>query len=221
MFMLISGMPKMIFLIEYAGENAKEVELKAEEALAIGKRFGSRGRIAKTKAQAEKYWSMRRDSFALLRKHSGSMRTVPFVDDFIVLPKYMPEFLPKVNAIMAEHKEMIYTIAGHAGNGNFHIIPLMDTTNPKTAEIINTVSKQIYDLVLSYGGSITAEHNDGIIRTPFLLQQFGKDVISIFGKIKKSFDSQNIFNPGKKVGGTFEDIDKYLIRGEHNITHGS
>lgn len=99
---------------------------------------------------------------------------------------------------------MVHNIAGHIGNGNFHIIPLMDLTNENARAIIPEVARRVYDLVLSYGGSITGEHNDGIIRTPFLKQQFGDEMYSLFEKTKKIFDPKNIFNPGKKVGGTLE-----------------
>ena len=103
--------------------------------------------------------------------------------------------------------DLLYTIAGHAGNGNFHIIPLMDMRDKSNLKAIDEVSDKVYDLVLSYHGSTTAEHNDGIIRTPYLLKMFGPAIITLFAKTKNIFDPQNIFNPGKKVGGT----KKYMM----------
>jgi FAD/FMN-containing dehydrogenase len=64
--------------------------------------------------------------------------------------------------------------------------------------------------VHEYHGSITAEHNDGIIRTPYLLQMYGPEIIALFRQTKNIFDPANIFNPGKKVGGTFDDIRKAI-----------
>ena len=58
----------------------------------------------------------------------------------------------------------------------------------------------MYKLVFQYGGSISAEHNDGLIRSPYLRQMYGEEIYRIFEEIKKIFDPQNIFNPGKKVG---------------------
>ncbi len=63
----------------------------------------------------------------------------------------------------------------------------------------------MYDLVLSYHGSITGEHNDGIIRTPYVEKMFGKEMYELFYKVKAVFDPLNIFNPGKKVGGNISD----------------
>ena len=107
-----------------------------------------------------------------------------------------------------------YTVQGHLGNGNFHIIPLMDLDSPFSADTILELSEKIYTLVKEYKGSITAEHNDGIIRTPFLKQQFGEEIVELFRQTKNIFDPLNIFNPGKKVGGTFDDIKKAIKK--HN-----
>ncbi|HUD04119.1 MAG TPA: FAD-linked oxidase C-terminal domain-containing protein [Candidatus Paceibacterota bacterium] len=75
----------------------------------------------------------------------------------------------------------------------------MDMHEAVNREIIDEVSDKVYDLVIQYHGSITAEHNDGIIRTPYLLKMFGADIIELFKKTKDIFDPQDIFNPGKKV----------------------
>jgi FAD/FMN-containing dehydrogenase len=146
-----------------------------------------------------------------LRQHVKGARTAPFIDDVCVKPQYLPEFLPKMRKILDEHK-LVYTIAGHAGNGNFHIIPLMNMKDPKNAELIPIVSDKIYSLVKEYRGSIDAEHNDGIIRTPYLEQMFGHEIITLFQKTKDIFDPQNIFNPGKKVGGTKEYMISHIVK---------
>ncbi len=213
--MLTGGVPKLIVLVEYWADTEENAKKRSTELLSLIKRFGHTVRITEDETEAKKYWDMRRDSFALLRKHIEGKRTAPFIDDIIVRPEFLPEFLPKLNQLFKEYPELVYTIAGHAGNGNFHIIPLMDFNNPKTAEIILTLSEKVYDLVISYEGSIDAEHNDGIIRTPFLKQMFGDHIVHLFEETKNVFDPKRIFNPRKKVGGTKEDIKKYLIKPDH------
>lgn len=220
--MLFSGVPKLMLLVESWADDELEARRLSQNILKSVKKYNVTGRITKNETENEKYWKMRRDSFALLRKHSGNLRTVPFIDDIIVPPHTLPEFLPKLDKLIEPYKKkMIYTIAGHAGNGNFHIIPLMDFADPELPKIINDLSQSVYDLVISYGGSITAEHNDGIIRTPFLKTQFGPKMIKIFEEVKTSFDPQNIFNPHKKVNVEIGDIEKYMHAGGHNPTHGS
>jgi len=143
-------------------------------------------------------------------------KTAPFVDDISVRPEVLPEFFPRLQSIFEEYKDvMIYNIAGHIGDGNFHIIPLMDFSDKNAREVIPEVARRVYDLVLEYDGSITGEHNDGIIRTPFLEQQFGEEVYSLFEKTKNIFDPKNIFNPGKKVGGTMEYATAHIKKGNY------
>lgn len=209
---LTGGIPKLILLVEFSGTDSKKIDSDMKVLQRKISHFGFKTRIPKSEEESEKYWTIRHESFNLLRKHVQGKRTAPFIDDVIVQPKYLPEFLPKMRKILDDYK-LFYTIAGHAGNGNFHIIPLMDMKDPHNAQIIPEVSQKIYDLVLSYKGSITAEHNDGIIRTPFLRQMYGDQIYDLFKQTKEIFDPQNIFNPGKKVGGTMEYLKAHIVKG--------
>lgn len=220
-WMLVTGgIPSMVLMTEYAGETEESIHKKCLAGLAKIKHFGYKTHITKNEREAEKYWTMRRDSFNLLRKHVQGMRTAPFIDDIIVRPEFLSTFLPQVNKLIAQYPTLIYTIAGHVENGNFHIIPLVDPRDPKLPTIIADLSKQVYDLVLSYHGSITAEHNDGIIRTPFLVQMYGPEVYALFEQTKTIFDPLVLFNPKKKVGATIADIEKYLIKPKENNPQG-
>jgi len=205
-FMLLTGgVPKMILMIEFTGINEDEVKKKLIEVRDHIKHFGFHMHLAHSAAEADKYRQIRHESFNLLRKHSKGKRTAPFIDDIIVKPEYLPEFLPRVKALLDQYK-LSYTVQGHLGNGNFHIIPLMNLKSPFSADVILELSGKIYSLVKEYHGSNSAEHNDGIIRTPYLTQQFGEEVVGIFKKTKYIFDPLNILNPGKKVNGSFDDI---------------
>lgn len=209
--MLTGGIPKLILLVEFAGESEKEIDGEMKKLQEKIKHFGFNTRLTRSVSEAEKYWTIRRESFNLLRKHVRGMRTAPFIDDVVVRPEFLPEFLPKMRAILDKYK-LLYTIAGHAGNGNFHIIPLMDMKKEENRKAIRAVSDEVYDLVLKHHGSITAEHNDGIVRTPYLPKMFGPEVIRLFANTKNIFDSKNILNPGKKVNGTLEYMEKHLAR---------
>ncbi|MEK7219274.1 MAG: FAD-binding oxidoreductase, partial [Patescibacteria group bacterium] len=121
--MLTGGFPKLILLAEFAGSNGEEVNkqcLKLREKI---KGFKLKVHITKDQAEANKYWDIRRESFALLRKHVKGMHTAPFIDDIIVRPEFLPKFLPELNVILSKY-DLMFTLAGHAGDGNFHIIPL-------------------------------------------------------------------------------------------------
>jgi FAD/FMN-containing dehydrogenase len=204
---LTGGVPKLVLLVEFRGDTQEEALVQAKKLAAEVAKNKSHVsvRIAPTEKQARKYWAVRRESFSLLRRKVRGKRTAPFIDDFVVPPSVLSEFLPKLEAIMSDYKNLTYTIAGHVGDGNFHIIPLIDPNDPTIAKTIDELSHKVYDLVVQYKGSISGEHNDGLIRTPYVGKMFGPDMLALFMEIKKIFDPHNIFNPGKKVGTTFSD----------------
>ncbi len=206
------GVPKLILMAEFAEDSLDEADRKVIGAKVALDGLPIRTKVERNEKESEKYWIVRRESFALLRKNLHGLYAAPFIDDFVVPPETYAEFLPKLNALLAGYKDrMIYTVAGHIGNGNFHIIPLMDLNKPDVRAVIEELAPKVYDLVMEFGGTTTGEHNDGIIRTPYLPKLFGPDMYAVFEETKKIFDPLGIFNPGKKVGGTMKDMEASLI----------
>jgi FAD/FMN-containing dehydrogenase len=80
----------------------------------------------------------------------------------------------------------------------------MDLTKADQRMLIPKLADEVYGLVLKYKGSITAEHNDGLIRSPYLEKMYGPEVTALFKRVKEIFDPKNIFNPNKKVGTTLD-----------------
>jgi len=213
---LTGGVPKLVLMAEFAEKTPDESLRKAEEAQAALHGLHLKARIAKSEAQSEKYWTIRRQAFALLRKNLSGLYASPFIDDLVVHPDDFPLFWPELNELLSHHK-LLYTIQGHIGDGNFHIIPLMNLARAYDHREILELTPKVYELVAKYHGSITGEHNDGLIRTPFLPIMFGDKMCALFAEVKKIFDPLNILNPGKKVpfpgeGGSVEDIDRFMIK---------
>lgn len=209
---LVGGVPKLILMAEFAEDTHEAAEAHARDARAGIADLNLKTEIEKNEQKSEKYWIVRRESFALLRKSLHGYYAAPFIDDFVVPPSSYPRFLPKLNALLDQYKSrFIYTIAGHIGNGNFHIIPLMDLSKEESRQVIFELAPKVYHLVIDAGGTTTGEHNDGIIRTPYLPMLFGEEMVALFEETKKIFDPQGILNPGKKVGGTFDDAKRDMI----------
>lgn len=200
MMILKGGVPKLVLLAEFTGTDDAEILARAEAAQKDIVSFGFETKITTSKEDSDKYWTIRHESFNLLRHHGGKKRTAPFIDDLVVDPKKLPEFLPRLTALMDEYK-LVYTIAGHIGDGNFHIIPLMDLRNARERDIVIELAQKVFALTFEFGGSMSGEHNDGVIRTPFLKQMYGEEIYHLFEKVKNIFDVRHIFNPGKKVFG--------------------
>jgi FAD/FMN-containing dehydrogenase len=211
---ITGGIPKLVLMAEFTADSEQEAQQQAEAAQKSLEQYKLTTKIAATETDIGKYWTIRRESFSMLRNHIKTLRTAPFIDDFVVKPEFLPEFLPKLYKILDAYP-ITYTIAGHVGSGNFHIIPLMDFTeknNAQTKKYIDEIMHTVINLILEYKGSITGEHNDGIVRTPFLTQMYGKEITDLFQKTKKIFDPENVFNPGKKVDGTWEYALNHVIK---------
>ncbi|HTK39828.1 MAG TPA: FAD-binding oxidoreductase [Patescibacteria group bacterium] len=204
---LLRGIPKLILMVEFNGDSEAEVRSQIK---ALHNELGhERARYeingfeeTPTAGKSEKFWVMRRNSFQILRSKVKDKHTAPFIDDFIVPPANLPKFFPELREIIKKYK-LFATIAGHMGDGNFHVIPLMKIEDPKEREKLVPCQKEVNELVLKYEGSISGEHNDGLVRGPWLEQMYGKEVFDVMKEVKQLYDPDNIFNPHKKTDATY------------------
>ncbi len=208
LFMLMHGLPKLILMVEFNGETVEEVRTKIK---ALHKELDLKHSYYEITAEEEddtefksqKYWIMRRQSFQLLRKKVKDKHTAPFIDDLVVNPEYLPQFLPEMRKIIKKY-QLFATIAGHMGDGNFHIIPLMKIEDPKELAKIRPAMEETNELVLKYHGVLSGEHNDGMIRGPWLERAYGREMYGHFKELKNIFDPQGIFNPHKKASADWD-----------------
>ncbi len=205
---LLRGVPKLILMVEFNGDTEDEVRQKVRALHKDLAKHRARYEINgfeedATEAKSEKFWVMRRRSFQLLRSKVKDKHTAPFIDDLIVNPEYLPEFLPRLRMIIDKYK-LFATIAGHMGDGNFHIIPLMKLEDQKQREKILPAMQEVNELVLEYKGSLSGEHNDGMVRGPWLERQFGKQIYGYMRDVKTIMDPLNICNPHKKTDANWD-----------------
>ncbi len=207
-FMLLKGIPKLILMVEFNGDSVDEVRTKIK---ALHKDLDLKHAYYEitaeeedpTEASSEKYWIMRRQSFQLLRSKVKDKHTAPFIDDLVIPTQYLPQFLPEMRKIIKKYN-LFATIAGHMGDGNFHIIPLMKLEDPKERAKLEPAMHETNALILKYHGCLSGEHNDGMIRGPWLEQAYGKEVTDLFRETTAIFDPQGIFNPHKKANSSWD-----------------
>ena len=103
-----------------------------------------------------------------------------------------------------EAHELVAPIVGHAGDGNFHVIPLMNIELESERQKLKPAMVEVNETVLAMGGSLSGEHNDGMIRGPWLERMYGPTVYGYMKEVKNTFDPDNIFNPHKKTDATWD-----------------
>ncbi len=201
---LAHGIPKLILMIEFTDNDVDEIERKIiamqDDLKQYKMLYMERD---ETEAKSKKFWIMRRESFNLLRQKVKDKHTAPFIDDLVIPPAKLPEAWPQLRRIIKKYGLMA-TIAGHMGDGNFHIIPLMNIELEKERAKLKPAMVEVNELVLKMGGSLSGEHNDGMIRGPWLERMYGPTVYGYMRDIKSIFDPDNIFNPHKKTDATWD-----------------
>lgn len=203
--MLFKGVPKMVLLVEFNGETPELVAEKVHNLRVDLHPFDSKESYEEdeTEQKAKKFWIMRRESFNLLRNKVKDKHTAPFIDDLVVPPEHLPKFLPELRQIVNKYK-LLATVAGHMGDGNFHVIPLMNIELQSDRIKLEPCMREVNALVLKYGGSLSGEHNDGMSRGPWLYQMYSSEMMKTFKQLKHIFDPDNIFNPDKKTDAHWE-----------------
>jgi FAD/FMN-containing dehydrogenase len=187
-----------VLLAEVEGVNA---DASASAAQNLARAFRDAGaveaEVALTADAEQELWHLRHAASPILSDltHLTSMQFIE--DGAVALPK-LPEYVKGVKAALAA-REISGVIFGHAGDAHVHVNPLVDVRQPDWRARITSLLEDVVALTRTLGGTLTGEHGDGRLRTPLLARVWHKDAIKAFGQIKKSFDPQNIFNPGVKV----------------------
>lgn len=190
-------------MAEFDGDSAAEVHDKITALRRDLHNYKLDTTVTGEDETASGFWRLRRSSLALLRAKVHDKYAAPFIDDLTVQPDKLPEFLPRLRKIIRKY-QLPATIAGHFGDGNFHIIPLLDISDNKELHKLEPAMREIIPLVLEYGGTLAGEHNDGMIRGPWLPAVFGEEMSYIFKQTKDIFDPSNIFNPHKKTDADWD-----------------
>lgn len=198
-----SHLPNIVLMIEFEGKTKVEVYRKISKLHDALKKFHIKMDIEGDETTSAPFWQIRRSSLSLLRNRVHDKYASPFIDDMAVQPKYLPEFLPQVRRIIRKYR-LPATLAGHFGDGNFHIVPLMDIEAKSEQAKLEPVMRELIPLVLKYGGTMAGEHNDGMVRGPWLPAVFGEEMYQLFKDTKEIFDPTYIFNPHKKTDASWE-----------------
>ena len=193
----------MFLMIEFDGQTKGEVLDKISILHDDLKSFKLKMDIEADEASSAPFWKIRRAALSLLKNQVHGRYASPFIDDMAVAPRYLPEFIPQLRKVIRKYK-LPATIQGHFGDGNFHVIPLMDIAGSKDRAKLEPVMRELIPIVLKYGGTMAGEHNDGMVRGPWLPAMFGQDVYEVFKATKEIFDPQYIFNPHKKTDASWE-----------------
>ena len=160
------------------------------------RRLGLRSKVVTDAKEMDLVWSVRKAGLSLLTGCVGPAKPVAFIEDAAVRPAQLPDYVRGLKSIM-KPLELTASFYGHAAAGLLHVRPVLDLHSKDDLVKMRQVADQTSALVRQFKGSISAEHGVGIARTEYMEEQLGAELFGLMREIKKTFDPQNAFNPGK------------------------
>ncbi|SUZ71350.1 uncharacterized protein METZ01_LOCUS24204 [marine metagenome] len=196
----IEGNPGAVLVVEFYGESETELTAKTNE---LKEDMARRGHGYATvnmldRAAQASVWAVRKNGLGLLMSMRGDAKPLPFVEDTAVDPDRMGDFVRKFDEIVRNHQtEAAYY--GHASVGCLHIRPVVSLKSQEGVNKMVSIADEISDLVKEFGGSLSGEHGDGIVRGVWNEKMFGPEIYKLFQKLKGTFDPDRIMNPNKII----------------------
>lgn len=208
--------PRVMLFVEF--DNPERVQKKIlKKAQKILDKYAKTVELEMDPHEQDRIWAIRHSSAIVVGHTEGRVKALPIIEDGIVPPERFGEYLEGVYNMFARN-HLQAAVWGHAGDGNLHMQPFLDLSQVGDRQTAFRVIDDYHNLVLSLGGSITAEHGDGRLRGPYLEKMYGPEIYELFQKVKQIFDPYNTLNPGVKVNVDLDAV-KRLLRQGYTIEH--
>jgi FAD/FMN-containing dehydrogenase/Fe-S oxidoreductase len=196
----IVGDPAAVLFVEFMGISGAELPARLDrlEADLRARRMGDHFHRAVEPAAQSRIWKLRQAALGLSMSERGDAKAISFVEDTAVAPGRLRDYIARFLEILEKHQ----TNAGfyaHASVGLLHVRPIVNLKQADGVARFASIAEKISDLVLEFGGALSGEHGDGLVRSPFQKKMYGPTLYRAFCELKAAFDPQGIFNPGKIV----------------------
>jgi Fe-S oxidoreductase len=210
-------------LIEFEGSEDAEVH---EKFAALQRYLSGTAALQLVRAvspeETARLWTVRKSAVALALRMPGPRRALPFIEDVTVHPTEVPGYVDFLQKLF-DRTGVEAVMYGHVGDGNIHTRPLLDPKDARDLRTMQALYDEVSHYVLGVRGTMSGEHGDGLLRTPYLREMYGDEIYTLFSVVKNAFDPQGVMNPGKKVapqepGGPLLDTEGPLLR---DLRYGS
>ena len=196
----VQGTPGALLMIECDGDSPAEVRAALDVIGASMVRPGGAyaGVVFTDPGEQLRLWRMREAGLGLLMSVRGDAKPIAIVEDTAVPPERLGDFVHRFDELVRSHGTTA-AYYGHASEGCLHIRPSVNIKDGQGLEVIKAITSDVADLVLEFGGSLSGEHGDGILRGVYTERMFGPRLTEAFRRVKRTFDPDGILNPGKIV----------------------
>lgn len=192
--------PESIFIVEFAGESSEEAQHKAKEFLSdmAARQIGYAQQAILNSSQMADVWDLRKAGLGILLSKRTYSRAIAFLEDLTVGPDQLAPFMERFCAYL-QSKGKTAGIYGHVGSGCMHIRPYINLQKPEEMALMRQMMLDVTTQVLEFGGALSGEHGDGLIRSWLNPKLFGERLMLAFKELKEAFDPEGLMNPGKII----------------------
>ncbi len=196
----IEGDPGALLCVEFYADLAEELPPRMQ---AVEHDLRSRGLAyhfthATDLATQGRIWGLRESALGLSMAMKGEDKSLSFVEDTAVAPERLRDFIERFMRIIRKH-ETVAGVYAHASVGCLHVRPVVNMKTAAGVHKFESIANDVAGLVLEFGGALSGEHGDGLVRSPFMRKMFGPRLYEAFRVIKRTFDPLGVLNPGKIV----------------------
>jgi len=196
----IVGDPGALLCVEFYADRPEDLPPRIEALTQDLKQrgYGYSFHPALALAEQARIWSLREAALGLSMAMKEDAKSVSFVEDTAVAPEVLRDYIARFLEIIRRHN----TVAGiyaHASVGCLHVRPVVNLKTEDGVRKFEAIANEVAGLVLEFGGALSGEHGDGLVRSPFLRKMFGPVLYEAFRAVKRSFDPHGLLNPGKIV----------------------
>lgn len=187
-------------LIEQTGFTERQVKDRLRSILDMARQLDATllvGQQSFDEPGVEFLWSLPYRVVPLLIRLKGQSRPLPLIEGLAIPPQTLRDFLLKAQKVLQKH-EVTASLYAHAASGQIHLRPIVPFPTQKDGHQLEALARELYEVVFSFGGTISGEHGDGLSRTAFLRSQYGP-LYRVFQDVKGIFDHRNLMNPGKII----------------------
>ena len=193
----LQGDPDCVLIIEFLDDRADQAQARAEAAAAALTTATSVPVFVQPEAM-RRVWDLRKAGLGLLMGRVSDEKSPTFVEDTAVRVADLPNYVRDFRAILDRHgTDCVFY--GHAASGELHLRPVLDLKSEQGLATMKAVALEVAELVRDYRGSLSGEHGDGLARAEFLPVVLGAEAVGWLEQVKRIWDPDGLFNPGKIV----------------------
>jgi len=195
----LHGEPEAILIIEFVGDDKEAIENSASKLIGHlqNEGFGYAYPVVRG-GDIKKVWNLRKAGLGVLANIQGDAKPVSVIEDTAVHPEHLPAYIKDFKAMLAKHR-LSCVYHAHIATGELHLRPVLNLKDKGDLQKFRMVAHETAYLVKKYKGSLSGEHGDGRLRGEFIPIIIGDDNYKLLMEVKKIWDANHIFNPGKIV----------------------